>query len=118
MEGVEERLRQFLQDSAFMAQGGIVTDLDGTVVHEEQGKIRIPVPVEAALKELYDLGRPLMLNTLRFPLSVIRTFGREWYSLAGSRIPLVTLNGSQIGFITMEDGAGLVFEEIAASPLT
>jgi hydroxymethylpyrimidine pyrophosphatase-like HAD family hydrolase len=117
MPGWEEPLRQFLRQSYFMAQGGIVTDLDGTVVHEEQGKIRIPVPVEAALKELYDLGRPLMLNTLRFPLSVIRTFGREWYSLANSPIPVVTMNGSQMGFVTITERDELVFEEITAFPL-
>ena len=101
-----------------MAQGAIITDLDGTVVHEDRGTIRIPVSVEAALKELYYQGRPLILNTLRFPLSVIRTLGREWYALAGNPIPLVTLNGSQIGFITMNESRDLVFQEISAFPLT
>jgi len=117
MKNVDDELRQFLVESSFMAQGAVVTDLDGTIVHEDQGKIRIPVPVEAALKEIYNLGRPLLLNTLRFPLSVIRTLGPEWYRLAGNPIPLVTLNGSQIGFITMTDQKELIFEEIAAFSL-
>lgn len=116
-EIVREPLQQFLQKSAFMAQGGIITDLDGTVVHEEQGKIRIPASVEQALKELYDLGCPVILNTLRFPLSVIRTFGREWYSLSTKPIPVVTLNGSQTGFVTATEDNELIFEEIAAFPL-
>jgi hydroxymethylpyrimidine pyrophosphatase-like HAD family hydrolase len=91
--------------------------LDGTVVHEEQGRIYIPKPVEFALKELYDLGRPLILNTLRFPLSVIRTFGKDWYSISNSPIPTVTLNGSQLGFVTKTAQDELTFEEIAAFPL-
>ena len=92
-EGVEEHLRQFLRQSAYAAQGGVMTDLDGTIVHEEGGRVYIPAPVEVALKEFYDLGRPLILNTLRFPLSVIRTFGKEWYAIANAPIPTVTLNG-------------------------
>ncbi len=117
MKLIKKPLRQFLQQSAFMAQGGIITDLDGTVVHEEQGKIRIPATVEYALKELYDLGRPVILNTLRFPLSVIRTFGREWYSISTKPIPVVTLNGSQTGLVTVTAEDELIFEEIAAFPL-
>ena len=113
---IENQLRAFLRDSAFMGQGGIVTDLDGTVVHEFEGRVEIPVPVGAALKELYELGRPLILNTLRFPLSVIRVFGREWHEMAKGPIPLVTLNGSQIGRISLS-GKDLVFEEIEAFPL-
>lgn len=117
-EIISAPLQQFLQQTAFMAQGGIVTDLDGTVVHEDQGKIRIPAIVEHALKELYDLGRPIILNTLRFPLSVIRTFGREWYSISTKPIPVVTLNGSQTGLITATEQDELIFKEIQAFPLT
>jgi hydroxymethylpyrimidine pyrophosphatase-like HAD family hydrolase len=113
IENLDDRLRQFLRDSSFMARGGIVTDLDGTVVQEEQGKAHIPISIADALKELYDLGRPLILNTLRFPLSVIRTFGREWYALSKNPIPLIALNGSQTGFVTMKDSQ-FVFEELDA----
>lgn len=116
-KSVEEQLQQFLRQSSYASYGGIVTDLDGTVVHEEHGRIYIPKPVEFALKELYDLGRPLILNTLRFPLSVIRTFGKDWYSISNSPIPTVTLNGSQLGFVTKTAQDELTFEEIAAFPL-
>ncbi len=91
-------MQQFLRQSAFMAQGGIISDLNRTVVQEIQGKVRIPAPVEQTLKELYDLGRPVILNTLRFPLSIIRTFGREWYSISTKPISVVSMNGSQIGY--------------------
>jgi hydroxymethylpyrimidine pyrophosphatase-like HAD family hydrolase len=117
MKNVENELRQFLKASSYMDHGAIVTDLDGTVLHEEQGQSRMPVSVESALKELYSLGRPLMLNTLRFPLSVIRHLGAEWYNLAGNPIPLVTMNGSQVGFIKMTENNKLIFEEVAAFPL-
>ncbi len=118
MHDVEKQLKQFLQQSAYMTQGAIVTDLDGTVLQEEEGKARIAVPVEAALNELYGLGRPVILNTLRFPLNVIRTLGQEWHRLAREQpIPLVSMNGSQIGFVKASDHKGLVFEELAAFPL-
>lgn len=117
-DGVEEHLRQFLSKSAFGSRGGIVTDLDGTIVHEHQGRIYIPQPAELALKELYDLGRPLILNSLRFPLSVLRTFGKDWYNLSNASIPTITLNGSLLGFIAKTAQDELVFEESEAFPLT
>jgi hydroxymethylpyrimidine pyrophosphatase-like HAD family hydrolase len=117
-ENVEQHLRQFLRQSAYAAQGGVMTDLDGTIVHEEGGRVYIPEPVEVALKEFYDLGRPLILNTLRFPLSVIRTFGKEWYAIANAPIPTVTLNGSQFGFVTQNEAGELLFEELGAFPLS
>jgi hydroxymethylpyrimidine pyrophosphatase-like HAD family hydrolase len=117
-DDLEDRLKQFVQQSAFAYRGAVVTDLDGTAVHEYQGKILIPEPVEMGLKQLYDLGRPLMLNSLRFPLSVLRTFGREWYGISNTPVPTVTLNGSLLGFVTMSKENELEFEEIAAFPLT
>lgn len=116
-EGLEEHLRQFLKQSAYAAQGGIITDLDGTVVHEQHGRVYIPDQVTYALKALYELGRPLVLNTLRFPLSVIRTFGKEWYAISNAPIPTVTLNGSQCGFVTQTSAGDLIFEEMDAFPL-
>jgi len=114
---VEERLRHFLQKTSFASHGGIVTDLDGTVVHEDRGRIFIPPSVELALKELYDFGRPLILNSLRFPLSVLRTFGADWHRISNAPIPAVTLNGSLLGFVTKTEKNELAFEEIAAYPL-
>lgn len=113
----EEQLRSFLAVSAWALQGGVVTDLDGTVVHEHAGRVRIPEQVVLGLKELYDVGRPLVINTLRFPLSVLRTFGNEWHAIANAPIPAVTLNGSQLGYITRSGSGELCFDEIAAFPL-
>ena len=117
-DSVDDLLRQFLQQSQFPSRGGVVTDLDGTAVHEDRGRIFIPEPVEFGLKELRDLGRPVILNSLRFPLSVLRTFGREWYRIANAPIPTVTLNGSLLGFVTQVEQDELAFEEIDAFPLT
>ena len=115
---VDTKLQSFIQQSKFASSGVVVTDLDGTAVHEFQGKIVIPKEVELGLMRHYESGRPLVLNSLRFPLSVIRTFGRDWYKLSNAPIPTITLNGSLIGLVnrTVEDE--LVFEETAAFPLT
>src|SRR5690242_16139356 len=93
-QAIQDTLREFLRQSAFRDNGGVVTDLDGTAIHEDQGRIYIPKPVELGYKALHDAGRPFVLNSLRFPMSVLRTFGRDWYSVSNSPIPAVTLNGS------------------------
>jgi hydroxymethylpyrimidine pyrophosphatase-like HAD family hydrolase len=115
---VETKLKQFIQQSSFATSGAVITDLDGTAVHEYQGKIIIPKEVELGLMGHYERGRPLILNSLRFPLSVIRTFGQEWYKLSNAPIPTVTLNGSLLGFVKKTQEAELVFEEAAAFSLT
>jgi len=115
---VEAKLQTFLNQSTFATSGAVVTDLDGTAVHEFQGKIIIPKEVELGLMRHYESGRPLILNSLRFPLSVIRTFGQEWYKLSNAPIPTVTLNGSLMGFIKKTSEGELAFDEAAAFPLT
>ena len=114
----ENKLRRFIDESSFATSGVVVTDLDGTAVHEFQGKITIPKEVELGLMRHYERGRPLILNSLRFPLSVIRTFGQDWYKLSNAPIPTITLNGSLMGFVKKTDESELVFEEAAAFPLT
>jgi hydroxymethylpyrimidine pyrophosphatase-like HAD family hydrolase len=118
IEEIDTKLQQFVSQSSFATAGAVVTDLDGTAVHEHQGKIIIPREVELGLMRHYESGRPLILNSLRFPLSVIRTFGQDWYKLSNAPIPTVTLNGSLMGFIQKTPEAELVFEEAAAFPLT
>src|SRR5688500_1718858 len=115
---IDAKLRQFIRQSSFTTAGAVVTDLDGTAVHEFQGKIAIPKEVELGLMHHYERGRPLILNSLRFPLSVIRTFGQDWYRLSNAPIPTVTLNGSLMGFVKKTEETELVFEEAAAFPLT
>lgn len=110
------QLHQFYSNSRFHERGGVITDLDGTAIHEFQGVYSIPKEVEFGLKKIYDLGRPVVINTLRFPLSVMRTFGKEWYRISNCPIATVLLNGSQLGYIT-EDAEGLKYEEISAFPL-
>src|SRR5687767_15791410 len=115
---VDAKLQQFIQESSFATSGVVVTDLDGTAVHEDQGKITIPKEVELGLMRHYERGRPLILNSLRFPLSVIRTFGKDWYKLSNAPIPTITLNGSLMGYVKKTDEGELAFEEAAAFPLT
>ena len=115
---VESKLQHFIEQSSFATSGLVITDLDGTAVHEYQGKIVIPKEVELGLMHHYKRGRPLILNSLRFPLSVIRTFGQDWYKLSNAPIPTVTLNGSLMGFVKKTEESELVFEEAAAYPLT
>ena len=115
---IETKLRHFIEQSSFASSGAVITDLDGTAVHEFRGKIAIPREVELGLMRHYERGRPLILNSLRFPLSVIRTFGQDWYKLSNAPIPTVTLNGSLAGYVTKNEDAELCFEEVLAFPLT
>src|SRR5918999_246544 len=115
---IDAKLQRFIDQSSFATAGAVITDLDGTAVHEYQGKIIIPKEVELGLMQHYERGRPLILNSLRFPLSVIRTFGQDWYKLSNAPIPTVTLNGSLMGFVQKTEESELVFEETAAFPLT
>lgn len=111
-------LTDFVAKAAFGDRGGVITDLDGTAIHENAGRVTIPAPVEFGLKAIYDRGRPVVLNSLRFPLSVMRTFGKEWLAISGEPVPLVSMNGSQIGFVDRDEKGELCFEEIIAFPLT
>lgn len=115
---VENAITDFANSSNFTKHGGIVTDLDGTAVHEQDGRTFVPTPVEAGLKALYDRGRPVVLNSLRFPLSIMRTFGKEWLAISNTPIPIVSMNGSQIGYVQRDEKGEICFEEIAAFPLT
>jgi hydroxymethylpyrimidine pyrophosphatase-like HAD family hydrolase len=68
------------------------------------------------LKRIYEIGRPIVINTLRFPLSVIRTFALDWYTISNAPIPVVLLNGSQLGYITKTDNE-FAFEQLQCFPL-
>ncbi len=109
---------EFFAGSDFTERGAVITDLDGTAVHEDKGRVHIPPPVEFGLRAIYDRGRPVVLNSLRFPLSVMRTFGKEWLAIAQAPIPVVSMNGSQLGFVTTDEKGELCFDEIAAFPLS
>lgn len=110
-------LRAFAEQSRFLTGGAVITDLDGTAVHEDQGRVTIPHVVSHALKRLYDQGRPVLINTLRFPANVIATFGREWSAITDAPLPLISLNGSVTGSLIEQPGGDVTFEELEAFPL-
>ncbi|HUR66384.1 MAG TPA: HAD hydrolase family protein, partial [Chitinophagaceae bacterium] len=107
----------FLTTSDFLASGAVITDLDGTAVHEVSGATLVHKDVGAGLKKVYDMGRPVVINTLRFPLSVIRTFGKEWYKISTRPVPVILLNGSQLGYLAKHKDE-FVFDTIATFPVT
>src|SRR5436190_13062122 len=111
----EEPLGRFAK-SIDLRRTFIALDLDGTALLEDQGKVFISSSVEKGVKAIYDLKMPVVLNTLRFPLSVMRTVGEAWYQIADLPILTVLLNGSVLGYIKCENGE-LHYEEIAAYPL-
>src|ERR1043165_9242625 len=112
----EAPLQRFLEQRDFM-KGCLALDLDGTALNEDRGRIYIPESVEAGVKAIHELQRPVVINTLRFPLSVINTIGLAWYQLADIPILTVLLNGSILGNIRLVHG-NLEYEEIAAFPMT
>lgn len=117
LEEQSQHLKDFFYKSDFAEKGGVITDLDGTAIHEYQGKYTVPETVELGLKKVHDLGRPVVINTLRFPLSVMRTFGREWYNISNAPVPTVLMNGSQLGYMTKASEGNFGYEEIFAFPL-
>ena len=111
------RLRSFLAPGGFARAGAVITDLDGTAVLEREGRIFLPPEIELGLKRVHDLGRPVIANTLRFPLSVIRVFGAEWHRATGTHLPLVSMKGSQIGRVVTSASGETGFEEWHAETL-
>lgn len=117
-DAADDTLSHFLATSRFAEAGGVITDLDGTAVVEIEGRVRVAPEVEFGLKHLSDLGRPVAINTLRFPLNVIRSFGREWGAITHAPLPLVSLNGAITGHLVHARGDTVVFEELDAKVLT
>lgn len=114
---VHAEVQDFLRASQYMSHGAVITDLDGTAVHEVDGRVYIPPEVEYGLKRVHDSGRSVVINTLRFPRSVLAVFAQEWYRITGAPIPLVSLKGSQIGHLRPDARGELVFDELDAYPL-
>jgi len=101
----------------FIHKGGLMTDLDGTVIQEQEGRYFMPEKVQQGLMDMYNTTCPIVINTMRFPMSVIKTFANDWYDISKASVPLVSLNGSQIGYINKETKSKFTFEEIDAFPL-
>lgn len=120
MELLQEHIGQletFFNNSKFSTHGAVITDLDGTAVHEYNGNVIIHTSVELGLKKMQHLGRPIIINTLRFPLSVIRTFGKEWYTISNAPIPVILLNGSQLGYIELSSAGNFEFKQLISFTL-
>ena len=115
-EAQHRQLQRFFHDSRFEERGGVITDLDGTAIHEYEGRYSIPRSVEVALIKIYEMGRPVVINTLRFPLSVIRTFAKDWYKISNAPIPTVLLNGSLLGYVATDAAGNFEYREIEAFP--
>jgi len=111
-----EPLKRFAETSHF-SKAFLALDLDGTALLEDHGKVFISSSVEKGVKALHDLKMPVVLNTLRFPLSVMTTIGEAWYQIADVPILTVLLNGSALGYIKCARGE-LHYEELAAHPLS
>ena len=112
-----DALRFFLGASRFRTHGVVMTDLDGTAVLEREGRIYLPPSVERGLQRVHAHGRPVIANTLRFPLSVINVFGAEWHRVTGANLPLVSMKGSQIGQVVRAASGEFNFEEWQATTL-
>jgi hydroxymethylpyrimidine pyrophosphatase-like HAD family hydrolase len=112
-----EPILRFHRESRFATRGAVVTDLDGTAVHESEGRIAVAAPVTEGLKALADLGRPVVLNTLRFPLNVVQTFGHAWSAITADPVPLVSLNGSVLGVLRPTEAGETTFDPVVSFPL-
>lgn len=110
-----EQLRRFAETTD-TNRTLLALDLDGTALLEDRGKVFISGSVEKGVKAMHDHQVPIVLNTLRFPLSVIRTIGQEWYQIADVPILTVLLNGSILGYIKCVNNE-LEYDELAAFPL-
>ena len=53
---IAARVLEFHRNSDFARRGGIVTDLDGTALHEDARQLILALSVEAGLSALADLG--------------------------------------------------------------
>jgi hydroxymethylpyrimidine pyrophosphatase-like HAD family hydrolase len=114
---VMHEFREFHHTSNFLHRGAVVTDLDGTAVHEREGRVFVAEAVAEGLKALTDLGRPVVLNTLRFPLNVVNTFGRAWSAITEAPLPLISLNGSVLGHLAATDAGEATFKEVTSHPI-
>lgn len=116
----EEQIK-LIQDLAgqpgFRQYGGLITDLDGTIVQHQEGNYIIPMEVQAGLQHLYQGDCAVILNTIRFPVSIIKTFAAILYPIAQNPLPVISLNGSQWGYILATENGEFSFTEAGATPL-
>ncbi|GLU51210.1 HAD hydrolase family protein [Dyadobacter frigoris] len=113
----KQQISDFSDRIDLIEQGGLITDLDGTLIRQDGGRYFMPDPVSTGLQGIYNTNCPVVINSIRFPLSVINTFAKQWFSISKVSVPLVTLNGSQTGYIHKDKKGGFTFEEVESFPL-
>ena len=111
------RVREFLRARGDSGAAHVITDLDGTALHEREGRVWIPGSIERGIRRIREGGGSVVVNTLRFPGSVIAVLAPEWARITGAPLPLVSLKGSQVGHVVKTADGGFAFEEAAAFPL-
>jgi hydroxymethylpyrimidine pyrophosphatase-like HAD family hydrolase len=111
------RLCKFLDGRGTAGAAHVITDLDGTALHERDGRVWIPASIERAIRRVHEGGGSVVVNTLRFPGSVIAVLAPEWNRITGAPLPLVSLKGSQVGHLVKSADGTFGFEEAAAFPL-
>ncbi|KAA5542920.1 HAD hydrolase family protein [Adhaeribacter rhizoryzae] len=116
-EEQKKLIQDYVIQPAFRQNGGLITDLDGTIVQHLDGNYSVPTQVQAGLNNLYRVNCPIILNTIRFPLSIIKTFAAVLYPIAQNPIPVISLNGSQWGYISPGENEEFSFSEAGAQPL-
>jgi len=92
-------------------------DLDGVALVEEHGNVFVSREVEQGIRDLDAQGWSVIINSARFPLSIIKSIASAWLSIYEADIPAVLLNGALIGSFKKQEDE-VVFEEVAAFPLT
>jgi hydroxymethylpyrimidine pyrophosphatase-like HAD family hydrolase len=117
-DDTDHRLLAFLRNSRFTEVGAVISDLDGTAVHEVGGRVYIPPAMAEGLGSVHASGRQVVINSLRFPLSVINVFGDDWYAATRCPVPLVSLKGSQVGLLSPDRAGRLHFDELDAQVLS
>lgn len=111
-----EQIKRFT-DQADIHRGLLALDLDGTVLLEQDRRTFISSSVEKGVKAVHDMDTTIVINTLRFPLSVIWTVGEAWYQIVDTPILTVLLNGSVLGYIRRGKD-GLEYDELQSFPMT
>ena len=103
------RLRAFIEARGKPGVAHVITDLDGTALHEREGRVWIPPAVERGLQRVHEHGGTVVVNTLRFPGSVIAVLAPEWTRITGAPLPLVSLKGSQVGHLVARPDGSFAF---------
>lgn len=103
--------------SSDIRKGAWFIDLDGVIFNQDKrGKITVSKEAEGGIRDMLAMGCPVIINSLRFPVSLIKSVAASWLLMFEKEIPAVLLKGSLIGRFVKRAGA-IIFEEKIAYPL-